>query len=391
MKFQGFLRENGSVGIRNKILIIAVDECCEGVARSISRQFDNVVVMTNWYTCMLGGNEETYLQMIATANNPNVSSVLIIAMGCGSISPDLLALEISKSGKKVETITCRDMGGTRKSIDKGIELIKSMNLDLYKLKRTEFPIDRLVIGIKCGGTDTTSAFASNPCAGAAVDKLVDLGCTCIGGELFELQGCEEILCNRTSSAKVKDKILSLISNEVKRWNVSGIELETMSIGNCTGGVTTIEEKSLGALLKFGSKEILDVLQFNKDFIEEPRRSGFYLSEATMLCGGSGVNFSSLGAHIIIWTTGSAGFNNPITPVIRISGNKELINDDIDIDVSGMISGEEGIQSLSDQIINKIVAVASGDPTQIEGIGESTLTLYQKDQRVEHLLNLNCIK
>ena len=221
--------------------------------------------------------------------------------------------------------------------------------------------------------------------------LVDMGGVCIGGELFELQGCQKVLDARAASPEVSRKITQLIENERKRWSVEGTDIETMSIGNCVGGLTTIEEKSLGALHKTGSRQIVDILQINKDFIDLPRKSGFYLSEATMLCGGSGVHFASFGAHIILWTSGAAGFNNPIVPVIRVSGNQDLYNEDMDIDATGIMDGSESATDVAGRIIEKIAAVAGGEKTQIEGIGESTLTLYQKDQRLEKLLNIPCVK
>lgn len=389
MIFKGYRREDGKVGIRNKILVIAVDECCEGIVRAIAKENKDAVVLTNWYTCMLGGNEETFNQMIAVAQNPNVAGVIVVAMGCGSIQPEQIGNEIS--GKPVKLMTCEKVGGTRKSIAAGIEMLKEIETHISSLKREDCYISELVIGIKCGGSDTSSGIASNPSVGKAADKLVDLGSTCIGGELFELIGCEDILKSRAVSERVAEKIVTLINNEKTRWGVPGADVETMSVGNCVGGLTTIEEKSLGALHKMGTKPIQDVLQINKYGVERPGKHGFYLSEATMLCGGAGVNYSSYGAHIILWTTGAAGFNNSIVPVIRVSGNQSIINEDIDIDATGIMNGSEGIDEVSDRIVEKVVSVAGGALTQVEGVGDATMTLYQKDQRVESMLNLNCIK
>jgi len=389
MEFMGYLRPDGSVGIRNRLLIVSVDECCDGIARSIAKNFDEAVILTNWYTCMLGGNEESLNQMIANAKNPNVAGVLVLAMGCGSILTTQVTDEIIKTGKPVHALTCQEVGGTRKSVELGIEKMNLLSSYAQGLKRESFPISRLVVGIKCGGSDTSSGIASNPSVGAAADKLIDLGGICIGGELFELQGCQDQLDARASSPEVAKKIQRLIEHERMRWSVEGTDVETMSIGNSVGGLTTIEEKSLGALHKFGTKEIVDILEINDQFIETPHRSGFYLSEATMLCGGSGVNFASYGAHMILWTSGAAGFENPLLPVIRVSGNEDLINDDIDIDATGIMNGTEKLDTVADKIIDKMVFVANGNKTQIEGIGSATMTLYQKDQRLDTLLNIKC--
>lgn len=391
MDFLGYERSDGQIGIRNKILIISVDECCDGIARKIGEVSKNSVILTNWYTCMLGGNEETFNQMIAVGKSPNVATVLVLAMGCGSILPEQIATPIANTGKLVKYLTCQKEGGSKKTIEKGREILKNMDNYINSLIPKKFPLNKLIIGVKCGGSDTSSGIASNPSVGRMVDVLVDMGGTCIGGELFELIGCEKILTKRAINDKVKEKILTLIDNEKKRWSVEGTDIETMSIGNSIGGLTTIEEKSLGALHKMGHKPIQDVLQINKDFIDRPTTPGFYLSEVTMLCGGAGVNYAALGAHIIVWTSGAAGFNNPIVPVIRVSGNSELINDDIDVDVSRIMSGKIGINDGAQLIIDKISKVANGETTNLEDIGSATMTLYQKDQRVEKLLNLNCIR
>lgn len=391
MNFLGYKRPDGTVGIRNKILIISVDECCDGIARKIAEKSENAVVLTNWYTCMLGGNEETFNQMIEVSKNPNVAGIIVLAMGCGSILPEQIANPVKEIGKLTATLVCQENGGTKQTIEKGRKILADIDAYIKNLKLEKFTLDKLVVGVKCGGSDTSSGIASNPSVGAAIDKLIDMGMTCIGGELFELQGCNEILFKRAVSDKVREKIEILINNERARWSVEGTDVETMSIGNSVGGLTTIEEKSLGALHKMGTKPIQDVLQINKDFIEKPTKAGFYLSEVTMLCGGAGVNYAALGAHIILWTSGAAGFNNAIVPVIRVSGNSDLMNDDIDVNVAEIMEGTMGISQGADLIVQKVLEIANGTPTKIENYGDSTMTLYQKDQRVEKMLNLKCVK
>ena len=385
MTFLGYRRADGSVGIRNKILVVAVDECCEGIVRNIAKGFDEAVVLTNWYTCMLGGNEETYHQIIETGKHPNIVGVLIVAMGCGSFPIQEMAEEIGKTGKKTFTLTCQEVGGTKKTIEEGIRMVQTLKADIERMKREEFDIKHLVVGVKCGGSDTSSGIASNPSVGAAVDKLVDSGAICIGGELFELQGCQDVLAKRAISPRVTEKINRLIDEEAKRWNVPGVDIETMSVGNCVGGITTIEEKSLGALYKTGTRPIVDALAISKDGVEKPKGPGLYLSDVTMLCGGAGVNFAAMGVHVILWTSGAAGFNNAIVPVIRVSGNGDLFNEDMDIDATGIMESTDSVEAVSEKIMEKTIQVASGEKTAIEDLGDSTLTLYQKDRRLETLL------
>lgn len=249
------------------------------------------------------------------------------------------------------------------------------------------PISKLFVGIKCGGSDTSSGIASNPSVGLAADKLIDMGASAVAGELLELLGCEHILKERAVTPEVFEKIEQLISDEEKRWHVEGTQVETMSVGNSIGGLTTIEEKSLGALAKTGSKPIQDILRINAKKLEKPEVPGMYLSETTMLCGGSAMHFAALGCQVILWTTGGAGFNNPIVPVIRVSGNSQLINEDIDIDATGIMRGEDSLENVSEEILKTLAGVINGEKTAIEDFGYAYCSLIQKDQRVERLLSI----
>lgn len=385
--FKGYPRQNGTFGIRNHLLIIAVDECCEGIARNISKEIQNSIVVTNHYTCMYGGNEEMVDTIIHTGMNPNVAGVLVIAMGCGSIDPELIASPIRTIGVPSFSLSVIKCQGTRKTIDKGIELAKKLESYANKIECVDVPVSKLVIGIKCGGSDTSSGIASNPSVGLAADKLIDMGATCMAGELIELIGCEQFLRNRAVTQEVGDKIERLIQEEEQRWHIDGVDVETMSIGNSVGGLTTIDEKSQGAMYKTGTKPIQDILRINHLHRNKPTVNGFYLTEASHLCGAAAMHFASLGAHMIIWTSGGAGFNNSIIPVIRVSGNKQLITEDMDINACGIMNATDTIINVSNNIIEKVLLVASGLKTNIEDVGFSYASLYQKDQRLERKLNI----
>ncbi|KZK75561.1 (2R)-sulfolactate sulfo-lyase subunit beta [Pseudovibrio sp. W64] len=385
--FRGYQREDGSVGIRNLIMVIAADECAEGIARAISEKTPGTVVVTNYNTCMYGGNEEMIGTMINAATNPNIAGALVINMGCGSITPDLVAGPIRATGRPVETLTCIKESGTVSTIREGLKRIAKIVEHANATPMVDAPISKLLVGIKCGGSDTSSGIASNPSVGLAADKLIDMGASAVAGELLELLGCEHILKERAVTLEVSEKIDQLISDEEKRWHVEGTQVETMSVGNSIGGLTTIEEKSLGALAKTGSKPIQDILRINATKLEKPEAPGMYLSETTMLCGGSAMHFAALGCQVILWTTGGAGFNNPIVPVIRVSGNSQLINEDIDIDATGIMRGEDSLENVSEQILKTLEGVINGEKTAIEDFGYAYCSLIQKDQRVERLLSI----
>lgn len=388
--FKGFARPDGSVGIRNHVLIMAVDECAEGIARAIADKISNAVVVTNYNTCMYGGNEEMINTMTQSGINPNVAGALVLAMGCGSIDPEIVSAPIRATGRPAYSLTCVKQKGTRATIQEGLELAKQLEAYAAGVERVDTPVSELIVGVKCGGSDTSSGIASNPSVGRAVDMMVEDGMTVVAGELIELIGCEDILRERAVSEEVADKIVRLIEEEEKRWHIEGADVETMSIGNSVGGLTTLEEKSLGALHKTGTCAIQDVLQINSSGHLKPTKPGMYLSEVTHLCGGAGMHFAALGAHMVLWTTGGAGFNNAIVPVIRVSGNQHLINEDIDIDATGIMRAEEGIDSVANRIVDKVNAVANGEQTNIEEIGYAYCSLYQKDQRLERLLSIEPI-
>lgn len=389
-KFKGFLRTDGSVGIRNNILIIAVDECMDGIARSIATSSEECIVITNHYTCMLGGQEETLNMLMEMSCHPNVYGVIVLAMGCGSIDPERISTYARSKGRMAFSLTSIKEKGTVASIKRGKSYLSDILKEASKIEATLHSISKLRIGIKCGGSDTSSGMASNPSVGHAVDLLIDQGATCIAGELLELVGCEKELQKRVVNSEVSEKLIRLMSEEENRWSIGG-NTEFMSVGNSVGGLTTIEEKALGSLSKIGTKAIQGVLEFSQVGHEIPDVNGLYLSDVTMLCGGSATHFATLGVHIILWTSGGAGFNSQLVPVIRVSGNRELINDDIDIDACGIIEGTHTIKQVGEKILDEVHQVANGKQTSIESLGYSYATLYQKDVRLEHCMKgmLSC--
>jgi altronate dehydratase large subunit len=382
--FLGFKREDGQVGIRNKILIVSIDECCFGIASKIAEDIDNSALVVNHHTCMHGGNEEMVESIKSICKNPNIYAVILISMGCGSINAKEMAYEINKTGKKavhLETFSC---GGTLKTIEKGKLQAKEYWMESQNEERVECDISELIIGVKCGGSDMSSGLASNPSVGNAADALIDMGATVVIGELFETLGCEDKLFSRCETEETKAKLKRLINEEVKRWSVKDVELETMSVGNYAYGLTTIEEKAHGTLSKSGTKQICGVLEFNKNGYEKPKEPGLYFSDVSMICGGAGAHFSAIGAQMIIWTTGAAGFNTQIIPTIKVSGNIDLFNEDQDINATEVMVGTKSPEDVGKEIVEYLLEVASGKKTKVEGYGYSFLILHQKDQRFESL-------
>ena len=384
--FKGYVRPDGSVGIRNRLLIIGVDECIDGVCRAVATECGTeAVVLTNFVTCMLGGNEELVHNLVGVGKNPNIGAVLVVAMGCGSILPEDIAAMIAESGKPCRAMRVIDQGGSRRAIAHGQALAKELHAIMSRDKRSDAPVSKLIVGVKCGGSDASSGLASNPVAGYAADRLLAAGGTVIGGEIIELIGGEKFMLERCASPDVREKLARIIRAEEARWSVPGVETEIMSVGNSVGGLTTIEEKTLGALHKYGTHPVEGVLEFNKHGIERPTRPGFYLSEASHLCGAAGTHFAAMGAQMIMWTSGGAGFDNQIVPVLRISGNPELFTEDQDIDARGIMEGRSTCAEIGERMFARLLEVAAGSATNIEGLAYSYSSIYQKDQRLEKYL------
>lgn len=389
MTFKGYVRPDGSVGIRNRLLVIGVDECVDGLCRAVAADYGSeAAVLTNFVTCMLGGNEELVHNLVEVGKNPNIGGVLVVAMGCGSIMPEDVAAAVARSGKPCRSMRVMEQGGSRRAIAHGKALAAELHAEMSKARREDAPLSKLIVGVKCGGSDASSGLASNPVAGYAADKLLDAGGTVIGGEIIELIGGEHFMLERCVSQAVRDKLARIIKAEEARWSVPGVEVEIMSVGNSVGGLTTIEEKTLGALHKYGTHPVEDVLEFSKRGLERPGKPGFYLSEASHLCGASATHFAAMGAQMIIWTSGGAGFDNQIIPVLRVSGNPELFTEDQDIDARPIMEGKASSAEIGEKLFDRLLEVAGGSPTNIEGIAYSYASIYQKDQRLEKYLE-NC--
>ena len=388
MQFYGYVRNDGSVGIRNYYLILGICDAVEGIVRNIAKEFNDVITVTSEHGCPAAGNEQVIQNFAGLANNPNVVGVIVMGIGCEGVRAEMIT-ELIDPGKPVEVIEVVDEKGTRQTIEKGIRIIKDMKKAFGNPERTPVDIGKLVIGLKCGGSDTTSGIASNSSVGAAVDKLVDLGATAIFTEPIECIGGEAELIARAATPEVAKKIEETIAMEQTRWTIPGVEVEFMCIGNVEGGLSTIEEKSLGAIHKSGTRPIQGVLEYSDTKLERPSKSGVYLQDGTMLFSHCLTHLAAAGCHLVLFTTGiGASVNSQMMPTIRVCGNPgSFVNmqEDMDINAGLIVDGTQSIDSVADQIVEKVARVASGEKTKIEDIGYSGFAIYKRDARFEHLI------
>ena len=390
MDFLGFERPNDMVGIRNTVLVMAAADCAEPAARMIAAEADNAVSVSQYQGCI---DMQVVPTLVGVARNPNVYGTLLVAMGCEGQEPGDLCNEIAKAGKPVEVVNIQEIGGTRKAVSIGRKIVGEMARAAKAQQRIPFDISRLVVGVKCGGSDTTSGIAANPAIGVMADMLIDSGAAVVMGEPIEAVGAEEALSARALNDDGRADILKWIADEEKRWTVPGAAVDFMCLGNIEGGLTTLEEKSLGAVHKSGHRPISGVLKNRDDYLETvPPGGGFFLQEGVHIELQAMTYMAAAGVHAIVFATGRGGtFGHAICPLIKVTGNPETwerMNEDLDIDASKIMEGEESIESVGNRIFNEVSAVACGKITIGEELGLFNFAVWKRDPRLEALLGLN---
>jgi altronate dehydratase large subunit len=293
--------------------------------------------------------------------------VLIVSLGCESTDLEAVTDGIGASGKRVEHIVIQENGGATETIAKGTLLAQEMVREASAARREALPLDRIVMGMKCGSSDTTSGLVPNPVIGIVSDMIVDAGGTSILGEVTEFIGAEHILARHAESADVASRIFEIVERMEKRAMAVGEDIRggQPTGGNIRGGLTTIEEKSLGAIAKAGTKSIRAVYEYG----ECPRVKGLVVMdspgrEPEILTG-----FAAAGCNVIVFSTGRGapqGF--PFVPVVKITGSHTAMTkmkDHIDLDLSAVIYGGETLSEAGGRVFREVVSAASGTMTKAE--------------------------
>ena len=385
--FLGYKRSDGKIGIRNRLLVIAPIDCSIELARKIAQKVEDSVAVTQTYGC----REDSMLihQFVGSAKNPNIAGVLIVGMGCETLTGEILKEKIEVSGKPVYNITIQDEGGTVNTYEKGVKILRKMKKETSTLNREPFPLSQLTLALECGGSDTTSGLAANPALGIAANMLLDAGGTVIFGETQEMIGTQHILAGRAVNQHVANDIYKIVGEQMARLKARGIESRWMSKGNIEGGLTTIEEKSLGSIQKGGTKPIQGVLFNNWDRFDTPEKPGLYIMDGPSFDVPSVTHLVAAGAQIVCFTSGRGSTTgHAIAPVIKITGNSstfEKLKDNIDIDAGTILNGSESINEVGARIFNEIILTANGKQTKAEKLGFNEFNIYRRDRATEHLL------
>lgn len=380
MKINAYKRPDGKYGIRNKVLILPTVGCSNETARLISQQVNGTVAITNRKGCgQIGtGIEIMRRTLVGLSVNPNIYGTIIVGLGCETNQPYKLYEEIKKiSNKPIEVITIQEEGGTLKAIAKGVKLARKMVEGMSRLQREEVDISNIILATNCGGSDATSGLSANPALGYCSDVLIKEGGTVLLGETTELIGTEHILASRAKDEKVKNNILNIVKGLENEFTKLGVDIRgaNPSPGNMKGGLSTLEEKALGGISKGGSSSINEVVRYG----EIPENKGLIIMDTPGYDIESVTGMVAGGAQICVFTTGrGTPIGNPLMPVIKITGNKhtfENMFDNMDLDMSSVISGEKSINECGEIILQEITDVCNGKYTKAESYGFGELAIY----------------
>ena len=382
---KGYLRNDGRKGIRNVIIVVYLVECAHYVARAIVQRSDDLAVqLIGFPGCF--PNDYALRIMQALATHPNTGAVLLVSLGCEGFNRNALARTIRASGRPVETLVIQQAGGTRKTIDAGLTAIAALKSRIAEVEQVEMTSNDLVVGTICGGSDGTSGISANPAVGKCFDQLVRDGATCVFEETGELIGCEEVMMERAVTSELAREIERSITKAVHYYRVMGYG--SFAPGNAEGGLTSQEEKSMGAYAKSGASQIHGLIKPG----DIPPRGGLYLMDVVpdgeprfgfpnIADNAEIVELIASGSHLILFTTGRGSVvGSAISPVIKICANPETYRnmaDDMDINAGKIIDGEADLEEIGGEIYQKLMDVASGEQSKSEAMGHQEFILTYK--------------
>jgi altronate dehydratase large subunit len=379
MEFKGYLRPDGSAGCRNHVVILASVGCANDVAVRIGRMYPNVLVLTHQEGCAQLGDdkEQSSRTLVGLGKNSNIAGALVVGMGCESITAEYLAEEISKSKKMVEAMVVSDEGGLMGAVPKGAKVLERMLREASQMKRVSCDLEQLTLGIKCGLTDTTSGISANPATGLAADKVIESGGTVVFGETPEIIGAEDILARRAVKREVAEKLYRFVAQCEERVRAAGADIRgaNPSPGNIAGGITSIEEKSLGAIKKGGGQPLQGALGYG----EIPTAKGLFFMDGPGRTPEALTGLNAVGAQLIIFPTGGGSpAGTLISPVIKVTGNPntaERLSGHIDVDVSSVTKGEESLKNAGERLFREVLSVAAGNATKAETFGYGMISIW----------------
>lgn len=381
MTFLGYRRPDGRAGIRNHVLVLPASVCASDTARIIASQVQGAISFSNQNGCaQIGKDLEVTMDIMAGfAANPNVFGTVIVSLGCETCQAGLVGDAIRKlTGKPLHTVIIQQEGGTLKAAEKGVRYAKQLVEAASLLRREAIPISELILGTECGGSDPTSGIAANPLTGSLSDRLVALGATSILSETPEFIGAEHLLAKRARTPEIGQRILDIVYRYEDSLKAVGEEVRKANPtpGNKAGGITTLEEKSLGCIHKGGHAPVNAVYDYAKQVTEK----GLVIMDTPGQDPSSVAGMVAGGAQIVVFTTGrGTPMGNPIVPVLKITGNRDTfasMGDNIDLDASDIIYGPKTMEKLTDELLELVLQTAEGRLTKAESLGINEISVMR---------------
>lgn len=380
MNFMGYRRSDGKVGTRNHVLIMPTVVCANQVARMIARNVPGTAWFEHQHGCsqLAPDAAQTARTLIGHGAHPNVFGVVVVGLGCEVVLAQDVAAEVTKlcPDKPVHCLIIQDAGGSIRAIEEGTRAAQQMMQAASLCSREPVDISELILGTECGGSDACSGLSANPALGMTSDLLIDAGGSVILAETPELIGAEHLVAARAVNAEVEKRCYEVIEhceNEIKRL---GVDLRggNPSPGNIAGGLTTIEEKSLGCVYKGGTKPLKAVIDYAMPVTQKGLvwmdTPGNDIEQMTGMVAG--------GCQVVVFTTGrGTPTGSPIVPTIKVASNTEIFErmpDNIDMNAGTIITGEATVQQIGQQLLDEVVEVVSGKQTKAEALGHNEFAI-----------------
>ncbi len=379
MEFLGYKRAEGRAGVRNHVLILPTCGCSSETARIVASQVQgsiNVIINTGCAD-VEANTELTQRVLSGFALHPNVYAVVIIGLGCETVGHEELRAKLeTETSKPIVSFGIQEEGGTAKTIAKAVPAARALVSEASAQSRVPCPMSDLLLGLECGGSDATSGIAANPALGEVCDKVIDLGASTMLSETIEFIGAEHILANRAINKEVHNQIIQICRDYEEHLSAAGQDCRAgqPTPGNKEGGLSTLEEKSLGCIKKGGTRPIVEVLQEGV----RPTKSGSLIMDTPGYDVASVTMMVAGGCQLVAFTTGRGTPTGiALAPVLKITGNRETFHhmeDNMDVDVSGITEGEYSISDGAERIFDAIAESANGRMTKAEVYGFSDICI-----------------
>jgi len=381
MEFLGYERPDGSVGVRNHVAVISSGRCANETAAAIADAVKGAVPVLHTHPCvrLKDDNDRALRVLTGIGSNPNVAAAIVVGIGCENPSPSKIGEEIAKSQKPVEVLTVMESNGFQDLMDKELTAARHMVSQASQMQRKPFPLSYLTLGVKCGGSSAISGIAGNSVTGRVLDRLIAKGGTAIFSETTEVIGADHLLAKRAINEQVAKQFREAVARMEARIKATGEDIRGTqpTRGNIAEGLTTIEEKSLGALAKTGTSPLQGVLEY----AEKPPGKGLFFMDGSAMTSELISGEAAAGVHIHIYNVGggvSSSFRCPpgwmgeipILPQIAVVSKPSKPQDNqekefFDIYADTTLEGSESIDQVADRLFQEIIAVACGKLTKRE--------------------------